>query len=344
MDLPLSTMVEAPKDPDSAGRRTATRSHNQIQENPDNVLIYTDGSGFKGGVGASAVWKDIAYRMHLGTTEEATVFAAELQGIRGALTMIETMQELRVNTITRNFHIFTDNQAAIDATHKGYTESGQEILRQIISTMDRVHTHTESETTIHWIPAHTGVPGNESADEAAKKAAEGDTFARGDLGSPPSKTLAAVRTKANQAWQKEWKDTWEKSSKGRHSFMFTREPTVKTLELHAKLAKPRSSIGIQLRTGKIGLGEFLYGRRVPGFETPRCSCNQGNQTVQHVLLTCRRWAREREEAFGNLRHRNILRILGEPEPLLLAINMILDTGLLGQFVRAREMLAEIEEA
>ncbi len=42
-----------------------------------------------------------------------------------------------------------------------------------------------------------------------------------------------------------------------------------------------------MRTGKIGLREFLFQRKVPGIGDGRCICRQGNQTVKHVLLECR---------------------------------------------------------
>lgn len=48
-----------------------------------------------------------------------------------------------------------------------------------------------------------------------------------------------------------------------------------------------------MRTGKIGLREFLFPRKVPGIEDGRCECRQGNQTVKHILLECRLLARQR---------------------------------------------------
>src|SRR3954468_5538290 len=58
------------------------------------------------------------------------------------------------------------------------------------------------------------------------------------------------------------------------------------LELHSGLIKAQSSVLIQMRTGKIGLSAFLFHRKVPGYETPLCTCGQGPQTPEHLFTTC----------------------------------------------------------
>ena len=202
--------------------------------------------------------------------------------------------------------------------------------------------HEIADGTIRDSTKRQDVAGNDAADEAAKEAAEG----------PSDRTSAwtaavittAVKQEADRKWREHWKEIWKTSKSGTHSRKITAEPTPKTLQLHSNLPKPKSAIGTQLRTGKIGLGSFLFGRKVPGVDTPNCSCDQGIQDVRHVLFTCPRWVEERWEAFGTMRHRNLEEALGEKESFIAAIDFILATGLLGQFRRAREMLIEREEA
>lgn len=51
-----------------------------------------------------------------------------------------------------------------------------------------------------------------------------------------------------------------------------------------------------MRTEKIKLREFLFHRKMPGIEDGRCKCRrQGNQTVKHIFLECRLFARQRRD-------------------------------------------------
>lgn len=65
--------------------------------------------------------------------------------------------------------------------------------------------------------------------------------------------------------------------------------------LHKKLPKVKSSLLIQARTGAIGLGAFLFARRVPTQITPWCSCGEGRETVTHLVVSCPDLAEQRQE-------------------------------------------------
>ena len=88
-------------------------------------------------------------------------------------------------------------------------------------------------------------------------------------------------------------DKWRKEIRGRELCKLKPEPKSNMVKLHAGLSKELSSLLMQMRTGKIGLRQFLFERRVPGIEYGRCECRQINQTVKHVLLNCRRYNKER---------------------------------------------------
>ncbi|PCD20294.1 hypothetical protein AU210_015951 [Fusarium oxysporum f. sp. radicis-cucumerinum] len=93
--------------------------HEQIiQDEPDAVHIYTDGSGIGGHIGAAAVCTTTqeTKSAYMGDDTTSTVYAGELQGISLAL---QIAQEDRSRGNSRSkVLIYTDNQAAIRSTAK----------------------------------------------------------------------------------------------------------------------------------------------------------------------------------------------------------------------------------
>ena len=86
---------------------------------------------------------------------------------------------------------------------------------------------------------------------------------------------------------------------------------------------------------RIGLRQSLFERKVPGIEDRRYECRQGNQTVKHVLLNCRRYNKERQ-GFGTEESRkarqeggsslDIERILTEASSAKKAVTLVLGTA------------------
>jgi hypothetical protein len=67
------------------------------------------------------------------------------------------------------------------------------------------------------------------------------------------------------------------------------------LKKHKDLRKHESSLLTQIRTGKVGLRDFLFERKVPDVATPRCLCGEAPETAAHLALDCRDLAQQREE-------------------------------------------------
>lgn len=59
-----------------------------------------------------------------------------------------------------------------------------------------------------------------------------------------------------------------------------------TARLHHGLNKYESSMLIQLRTGRLGLRQFLFERHVPEVATPLCRCGLAPETAEHIFLKC----------------------------------------------------------
>ena len=212
--------------------------------------------------------------------------------------------------------------------------SGAYILKQIAASVESLQEKGHI-VVVRWIPSHEGIEGNEAADIAAKEATgwrEGP--ASGSRADPPPKLYALQATLkmwSRKEADKMWKTSWQQETKGRTTFRHTPAPSKKVLQLHEGLTKRQSAILVQLRTEKIGLRDFLFRRKVPEILDPMCDCQEGRQTVRHVLLICRKLKDIRRQELGHLPERNDLRaILSKRKVATKAINFIERVQILGQ--------------
>src|SRR5258706_4375139 len=122
-------------------------------------------------MGAAAVSPQIrnTKKSYMGDSTTSTVYAAELQGVR--LALLTALEDWTEGNRRKKVVIYTDNQAAIRAVHRPLGRSGAYITHDIIRLIDCLQTAKGVQVEIRWVPAHTGIPGNEEADVAAEEAA-----------------------------------------------------------------------------------------------------------------------------------------------------------------------------
>jgi hypothetical protein len=110
------------------------------------------------------------------------------------------------------------------------------------------------------------------------------------------------------------------------------------LEMHDGLRKAESTTAIQLRTGYTGLAAVLRMLNVPGYNTGRCRCEQGRETVLHVLAHCSLEDKRRSELKGKDGFLNIEKLLNSEMGAARAARWMMQSGRLGQFALAKELL------
>ena len=134
-----------------------------------------------------------------------------------------------------------------------------------------------------------------------------------DLGAGNTRRIRTLLTTArrviNKALQNAWETIWRQGKHGRYLHSLHIGPDKKTLKTYQDLLHTISSIIIQMRTGKIGLRAYLYSINKAG----QRMCENGDQTVEHILLKCREWVVERHELWAGRRPiLNLRRVLGDP--------------------------------
>ena len=141
-------------------------------------LIYTNGSGFEGHIGAAAVNIHdgdtvISDHRRLGTESQSTVYAAEVSGIEMALARAIKDNKETAPTKAREVILFSDSRAAIQAVMNPQRPPGQYVLGLIYAHVRTPRSQYTTNITLRWIPAHVGVAGNAKC--AALESAEGAT-------------------------------------------------------------------------------------------------------------------------------------------------------------------------
>ncbi len=113
---------------------------------------------------------------------------------------------------------------------------------------------------------------------------------------------------------------------------------------HASFTRAESTLAVQLRTGRTGLREYLYKRHVHDITTPTCACGRANETIEHVVLFCVKYAQERRALLARLPHLQLDALLRSPVTLTILTRWIISIGRLEQFSAAKTRAVGDEHA
>ena len=274
-----------------SNKKAAKKLHDESEHDPNTICIYTDGSGIDGQIGAAAYCPDAETRyQYLGTESAFNVYVAELIAIKLAIEIAQTRA-----TKYKNCVVYADSQSAIKATTNPGRQSGQEIIRDVLDTIETLQQeYPNIIISIIWIPGHMDIYGNEMADTAAKKAASerlGTRFKNNALKSSRNMTI-------KRASQTEWATRWQNDKENaRQLRRITKKRMVQSgLKIYNNITtRTEMATTARLRTGHCSLNQYLYRM---GFEdSPECkTCRNGRvETVEHFLLHCDNHERERME-------------------------------------------------
>ena len=234
--------------------------------------IYTDGSKAPDPVSpttASAVYVPSTKRC---TTwrlpAHADVVTAELFAIYRACVVADDAGQL--NTV-----VYTDSRSSLLLILSHKPRSYREEILKIQATIIRI---TQSKNLhLQWIPGHSGIPGNEVADRAAKLALNSPDIT--PMVIPETIYRRIIKDAAYKLWSEEALRAISGSHLGRFRSDTTPHPWARAKDRALDVAL------LRLRIGHSRLNAHLH--RIGIEPSPNCEwCMHAQETIEHVLLRC----------------------------------------------------------
>ncbi|KAL1398832.1 hypothetical protein pipiens_002335 [Culex pipiens pipiens] len=244
----------------------------EIQRNyPNATLLATDGSKDGNGVGYAVVDSRMLTVHSTKTHKLLSIFHAELLALRQAV-------EIIAGSGAGEYVVLTDSLSSLMSLSNSRVSSHQpsvwfEIKRFISQISERGAT-----VTFMWVPAHRGVPLNETADRAANQARI--------TGGPDSYNLTSldISFPARKRAMEHWQLDWDNGTKGR--FCNKIVPTVDTFPWFADRDFNRREIVVlsKLISNHSRLPAHLWRNNI--VEDASCQCGESSATPDHLLFTC----------------------------------------------------------
>ena len=113
--------------------------------------------------------------------------------------------------------------------------------------------------------------------------------------------------------------------------------------IHKNLKRAQSSLAMQIRSEHIGFNSYLYRRKVPGVDNPRCPCGYISQNVKHMIMACPVWSKGRTKVWRKAKNRSFEAMMSNPEDIERITQWILEQGWIEQFRLAGEVEAQLKQ-
>lgn len=239
----------------------------------DTTAVYTDGSQSSGKTGSAIFVDELTYQTQR-LQEPASVFDAELAAVFMAIEFIESR-------LPNSFHIISDSMSVLMALQNNAITAKSSWMLIKCRCKLALLADNNFQITLMWVPAHSGIDGNERADELAKMAISEETTVL----SPFQPVWTSHLISLKKLYHTQWQQRWDSGDLGR--FCYSIIPKIKPIAWFVKFDGPldRSELRTALR---IVSNHYTLNNHLNRFaisDSPLCQCG-AYETVDHILFQC----------------------------------------------------------
>lgn len=251
--------------------------------------VFTDGSKMDVGVGAGVFSESMLIQRSYRLPDYCSIFQAEIFAVDKAVNTLRDHAGLRGPA---SIAIYIDSQAAIKAICSNSTKS--KLVRRCRNNICALG--TQHRITLCWVPGHSNILGNETADALARAGASMSVeLAENTVARPLGSVKEEIDRIAKQLAQSRWT--------GLTTCSISRQlwPVLDNRKTAALLQHSRRDLR---NITAVITGHCLFGRHAERMQIPTndfcrsCRDEEEEESIQHFLCECPGLARRRFNALG----------------------------------------------